>query len=70
MNEEFRKSLNLKMDYELYEKAINFIAQKELITFDIKTVQLHFRTGYYRAARIVEHIRLEQGITGNNINKD
>ncbi|WP_338505547.1 hypothetical protein VRC35_04845 [Erwinia aphidicola] len=66
MSEDFHKILSLKMDEELYEKTINFIAQKELKTPDIKTVQLRFRTGYNRAARVVERIRLEQGVTGKN----
>lgn len=70
MSEASRKALNLKMDVELYEKIINFITQKEFKNMDIKTLQRHFRTGYFRAARVVEHIRLEQGATGNNINKD
>lgn len=70
MSKESRKALNLKMDEELYEKSINFIAQKRLKNLDIKTVQFQFRTGYFRAARIVERIRLKQSVTGKNINKD
>lgn len=70
MSEESRKALNLKMDEELYEKTIKFIAQKGLKQLDIKIVQFHFRTGYFRAARVVERIRLEQGVIGKNINKD
>ncbi|QDL33770.1 hypothetical protein [Serratia liquefaciens] len=70
MSEESHNALNLKMDEELYEKTLKFIAQKGLKYLDIKTVQFHFRTGYFRTARVVERIRLEQGVTGKNINKD
>lgn len=70
MSEESHKALNLKMDEELYEKTLKFIAQKGLKYLNIKTVQIHFRTGYNRAARVVERIRLEQGVTGKNINKE
>ena len=70
MSEESHKALNLKMDEELYEKTLKFIAQKGLKYLNIKTVQIYFRTGYNRAARVVERIRLEQGVTGKNINKE
>lgn len=70
MSEESHKALNLKMDEALYEKTLKFIAQKGLKHLDIKIVQFHFRTGYNRAARVVERIRLEQGVTGKHINKD
>lgn len=70
VREEPHKILNLKMDEELYEKTIKFIAQKGLKHLDIKTVQFQFRTGYFRAARVVERILLEKGVAGKNINKD
>ena len=70
VSEESHKTLSLKMDEELYEKTLKFIAQKGLKYLDIKTVQLHFCTGYNRAARVVERIRLEKGVSGKNINKD
>ncbi|WP_139824016.1 hypothetical protein [Lonsdalea britannica] len=70
MSEESHKTLSLKMDEELYEKTLKFIAQKGIKHLDIKIVQFHFRTGYFLAARVVERIRLEQGVTGKNINKD
>lgn len=66
MSEDYHKILSLKMDQELYENTIKFIDHKELKTPDIKTVQFRFRTGYNRAARVVERIRLEQGVTGKN----
>lgn len=70
MSEESHKALNQKMDEELYEKTLKFIAQKGLKHLDIKIVKFNFRTGYCRAARVVESIRLEQGVTGKKINKD
>lgn len=57
------------MDEELYEKTIKFIDQKGLKNLNIKKVQFQFRTGYFRAARVVERIRLEKGVTGTKINK-
>lgn len=59
MSEQERDELNNKMDTALYDKTLRLIIQEGLTEINVKTVQLHFRVGYNRAARIVERIRLE-----------
>ena len=59
MSEQEQDDLNHKMDAKLYEKILRLIIQKGLTEIKVKTVQLHFRVGYNRAARIVERLRLE-----------
>lgn len=59
MSKQERDDLNNKMDTALYDKTLRLIIQKGLTEINIKTVQLHFRVGYNRAARIVERIHLE-----------
>ena len=59
MSEQERDDLNNKMDTALYDKTLRLIFQEGLTEINIKTVQLYFRVGYNRAARIVERIRLE-----------
>ncbi len=59
MSKQERDDLNNKMDTALYDKTLRLIIQKGLTEINIKTVQLHFRVGYNRTARIVEHIRLK-----------
>ena len=60
MNEQERDDLNRKMDAELYDKALQLIVDEGLTEIKVKTIQLHFRVGYNRAARIVERLRLEK----------
>ncbi|MGX1958519.1 DNA translocase FtsK [Serratia proteamaculans] len=60
MNEQERDDLNSKMDAELYDKTLQLIIHEGLTEIKVKTVQLHFRVGYNRAARIVERLRLEK----------
>ncbi|ELI8044524.1 hypothetical protein RSG19_001572 [Yersinia enterocolitica] len=62
MSEQEKDNLNHKMDAELYDKTLRLIIQEGLTEIKIKTVQLHFRVGYNRAARIVERLRLEKKI--------
>ncbi|ELI8237233.1 hypothetical protein RSG04_000532 [Yersinia enterocolitica] len=69
MSEQERDDLNRKMDAELYDKTLQLIIHKGLTEIKVKTVQLHFRVGYNRAARIVERLRLEK-ILNYAINKD
>jgi DNA segregation ATPase FtsK/SpoIIIE-like protein len=59
MSKQERDDLNNKMDTALYDKTLRLIIQKGLTEINIKTVQLHFRVGYNRAARIVKRIHLE-----------
>ncbi|QHB31950.1 hypothetical protein F0T03_07110 [Yersinia canariae] len=70
MSEQEQDDLSHKMDAELYDKTLRLIIQEGLIEIKVKTVQLHFRVGYNRAARIVERLRLENKILNNEINKD
>lgn len=62
MSEQEKDDLNHKMDAELYDKTLRLIIQEGLTEIKIKTVQLHFRVGYNRAARIIERLRLEKKI--------
>lgn len=62
MSEQEQDDLYYKMDAELYDKTLRLIIQEGLTEIKIKTVQLHFRVGYNRAARIVERLRLEKKI--------
>lgn len=62
MSKQERDDLNYKMDAELYDKILRLIINEGLTEIKIKTVQLHFRVGYNRAARIVERLRLEKKI--------
>lgn len=62
MSEQEQDDLNYKMDAELYDKTRRLIIQEGLTEIKVKTVQLHFRVGYNRAARIVERLRLEKNI--------
>nr|WP_238344454.1 DNA translocase FtsK [Pantoea nemavictus] len=57
------------MDAELYDKTLQLIIHEGLTEIKVKTVQLYFRVGYNRAARIVERLRLEK-ILNHAINKD
>ena len=70
MSRQERDSLSNKMDAALYDKTLRLIIQEGLTKINVKTVQLHFRVGYNRAARIVERIRQETNILRNKINKD
>ncbi|MBA0035577.1 hypothetical protein HS962_04940 [Pantoea sp. BIGb0393] len=69
MSEQERDDLNRKMDAELYDKTLQLIIHEGLTEIKVKTVQLYFRVGYNRAARIVERLRLEK-ILNHAINKD
>lgn len=62
MGRQERDDLSNKMDAELYDKILRVIIHEGLTEIKIKTVQLHFRVGYNRAARIVERLRLENKI--------
>ncbi|EKN6183414.1 TPA: DNA translocase FtsK [Yersinia enterocolitica] len=62
MNEQEQDDLNHKMDAKLYDKTLRLIIQEVLTEIKVKAVQLHFRVGYNRAARIVERLRLEKKI--------
>lgn len=62
MSKQERDDLNYKMDAELYDKILRLIIHEGLTEIKIKTVQLHFRVGYNRAARIVERLHLEKKI--------
>jgi len=62
VSEQEKDDLNHKMDAELYDKTLRLIIQEGLTEIKIKTVQLHFRVGYNRAARIIERLRLEKKI--------
>jgi len=62
VSEQEQDDLYYKMDAELYDKTLRLIIQEGLTEIKIKTVQLHFRVGYNRAARIVERLRLEKKI--------
>jgi len=70
MGRQERDDLSNKMDAALYDKTLRLIIQEGLTEINVKTVQLHFRVGYNRAARIVERIRQETNILKNKINKD
>lgn len=70
MSEQEQDDLYYKMDAELYDKTLRLIIQEGLTEIKVKTVQLHFRVGYNRAARIVERLRLENQTLNNEINKD
>ncbi|MCB5323896.1 hypothetical protein LH412_18015 [Yersinia intermedia] len=70
MSEQEQDDLYYKMDAELYDKTLRLIIQEGLTEIKVKTVQLHFRVGYNRAARIVERLRLENQTLINEINKD
>ncbi|AYX11576.1 DNA translocase FtsK [Yersinia pseudotuberculosis] len=70
MGRQERDDLSNKMDAALYDKTLRLIIQEGLTEIKVKTVQLHFRVGYNRAARIVERIRQETNILKNKINKD
>lgn len=71
MGRQERDDLSNKMDAALYNKTLRLIIQEGLTEINVKTVQLHFRVGYNRAARIVERIRLESEHSKKNIfNKD
>ncbi|AXY33870.1 DNA translocase FtsK [Yersinia pseudotuberculosis] len=50
------------MDAKLYDKTLRLIIQEGLTEIKVKAVQLYFRVGYNRAARIVERLRLEKKI--------
>ncbi|MFP1944405.1 DNA translocase FtsK [Lonsdalea quercina] len=69
MSEQERDDLNRKMDAELYDKTLQLIIHEGLTEIKVKTVQLYFRVGYNRAARIVERLRLEKTLN-HAINKD
>ena len=69
MSEQERDDLNRKMDAELYDKTLQLIIHEGLTEIKVKTVQLYFRVGYNRAARIVERLCLEK-ILNHAINKD
>ncbi|HFU4536154.1 TPA: DNA translocase FtsK [Yersinia enterocolitica] len=62
MSEQEQDDLNHKMDAKLYDKTLRLIIQEALTVIKVKAVQLHFRVGYNRAARIVESLRLEKKI--------
>jgi len=62
VSEQEKDDLNHKMDAELYDKTLRLIIQEGLTEIKIKTVQLHFRVGYNRAARIIERLRMEKKI--------
>lgn len=62
MSEQEQDNLNHKMDAKLYDKTLRLIIQEGLTEIKVKAVQLHFRVGYNRAARIVERLRLEKKI--------
>jgi DNA segregation ATPase FtsK/SpoIIIE-like protein len=62
VNEQEQDDLNHKMDAKLYDKTLRLIIQEVLTEIKVKAVQLHFRVGYNRAARIVERLRLEKKI--------
>lgn len=70
MDRQERDDLNNKMDTALYDKTLRLIIQVGLTEINVKNVQLHFRVGYNRAARIVERLRLENETLNNEINKD
>lgn len=70
MSEQEQDDLSHKIDAALYDKTLRLIIQEGLTEIKVKTVQLHFRVGYNRAARIVELLRLENKILNNEINKD
>lgn len=62
MSDQEQDDLNYKMDAELYDKTLRLMIQEGPTEIKVKTVQLHFRVGYNRAARIVERLRLEKNI--------
>lgn len=69
MSEQEQDDLNRKMDAELYDKTLQLIIHEGLTEIKVKMVQLYFRVGYNRAARIVERLRREK-ILNHAINKD
>ncbi|EMA9490382.1 TPA: hypothetical protein U5E00_004329 [Yersinia enterocolitica] len=62
MSEQEQDDLNHKMDAKLYDKTLRLIIQEGLTEIKDKAVQLYFRVGYNRAARIVDRLRLEKKI--------
>ena len=59
MSKQERDDLNCKMDAELYDRTLRLIMHKEVAEIKVKAVQIHFKVGYNRAARIVERLRME-----------